>query len=236
MDDQPWLNRVRQRLAKHDLAPNYVERVVEELANHLEDLKEQSTSTEADAYSRLGEPEQVAEAAVTAYKRRSFLGRHPAAAFLVFGVSPVALLVALFVVTLCFIGMIEIGVGITKEPPNDLGIVGSAVVNFVGSLLTVVVPSILATILYCQLAKRLGAGRKWILVSSVTLAVFASSPAYWRAGSGDHSWRFSVPWCGFHGGGSWVALTQHLVNLIVPLAIAWWFLRRNHEAPTACPS
>ena len=48
---------------------------------------------EADAISRLGEPEQVAEAAVAAYRRRSFFGRHPILtfplAFLVFAVSPV---------------------------------------------------------------------------------------------------------------------------------------------------
>ena len=66
MDDQPWLDRVRQRLAKHVLPPNYVHRFLNELTDHLDDLKEENV--EADAISRLGDPEEVAEAAVAAYR------------------------------------------------------------------------------------------------------------------------------------------------------------------------
>ncbi len=95
MDSQPWLGKVRQRLAEHTLPPNYVQRFMEELTDHLEDLKEEGM--DRNSFSRLGEPEQVAEAAAIVYRRRSFLGRHPAAAFLVFGVSPVVSLIALFI-------------------------------------------------------------------------------------------------------------------------------------------
>ena len=66
----------------------------EELGDHLEDLKEENV--EADAISRLGEPDQVAESAVGAYRRRSFLGRHPTAAFMVFAISPVVPLYLVF--------------------------------------------------------------------------------------------------------------------------------------------
>ena len=85
MANLPWLDEVRRRLAKRGLPPSYVQRFAEELSDHLEDFKEENMSTEADVYSRLGKPEQVANAAVAAYRRRSFLGRHPTAAFLVFG-------------------------------------------------------------------------------------------------------------------------------------------------------
>ena len=64
MDSQPWLDRVRERLARHVLPPSYVQRLMEELSDHLEDLKEEGM--EADAISRMGEAEQVAEAAATA--------------------------------------------------------------------------------------------------------------------------------------------------------------------------
>ncbi len=99
--------------------------------------------------------------------------------------------------------------------------------NFAISMLTIVIPSVLLTVLYCQLAKRSGVGEKWILASCATLAVLASSAAFWRAGSGH--WMFGLLWPGVWNGGGWLALAQHLVNLIVPLAIGWWFLRRRHD-------
>ena len=92
-----WLDDVRERLADKRLPPKYVRRLLDELSEHLEDLKEENMSTEANAYSRLGEPEQVAQAAIITYRRHSFLGRHPVATFLVFAVSPIVPLVALVV-------------------------------------------------------------------------------------------------------------------------------------------
>ncbi|MGA2258845.1 MAG: hypothetical protein ABSG53_29610 [Thermoguttaceae bacterium] len=93
MANPSWLDDVRKRLLRQELPLVYVQRFMEELTDHLDDLKEQSM--EADAISRLGKPDQVAEAAVTAYQRRRFFGGHPAAAFLVFGVSPPVSLFAL---------------------------------------------------------------------------------------------------------------------------------------------
>ena len=80
MANLSWLDDVRQRLARQRvLPPSYVQRFVEELSDHLDDLKEESM--EVDAISRLGEPEQVADAAVAAYRRRSSPGRHPTVTF-----------------------------------------------------------------------------------------------------------------------------------------------------------
>ncbi len=93
MESQPWLDRVRERLAKHVLPPSYVQRFMGELTDHLEDLKEENM--EADAVSRLGEPDQVADTAVAAYRRRPFLGRHCWARVLVFGVCNILLIVVL---------------------------------------------------------------------------------------------------------------------------------------------
>ncbi|MGO8744933.1 MAG: HAAS signaling domain-containing protein [Thermoguttaceae bacterium] len=229
MESQPWLNRVRERLVRQLLPPSYVQRFVEELSDHLEDVKEDGM--DQNSFSRLGDPEQVADTAVAAYRRRSFLGRHPVAAFLVFGISPVVSLVVLVVMSVrafAYLAGFAVGIGIVKQP-DHFGVVGSAVVCLAGSLLTIVIPSILASIAYCRLTTRLGVSRKWILVSCVTLAVLASSTSFWRAGSGNHPWHFAACWSWLWLGGGWVALTEHLVNLSVPLAIGWWFLRRKHD-------
>ncbi len=70
MDSQRWLDRVRERLAKRVLPPSYVQRFIEELTDHLEDLKEEKM--EGDASSRLGEPDQVVDNAIAEYQQRSF--------------------------------------------------------------------------------------------------------------------------------------------------------------------
>ena len=54
MESQPWLNRVRERLARQLLPPSYVQRFVEELSDHLEDVKEDGM--DHNSSSRLGEP------------------------------------------------------------------------------------------------------------------------------------------------------------------------------------
>ena len=115
MTNPPWCDQLRQRLLRYGLPPVYVKRLMEELSDHLQDVMEEDMSTEANVYSRLGEPEQVAKAAVTAYRRRSFIGRHPTASFLVFAISPVVSLIILFLTSAALLGLIAFGLGITNK-------------------------------------------------------------------------------------------------------------------------
>ena len=235
--------RCGQRLAKHGLPPHYVQRFAEELSDHLEDLKEENMSTEADAYSRLGQPEQVADAAVAAYRRRSFLGRHPAAAFLVFGVSPVVSLILLAAVCMTGVwGLDEAckGMGIdTEQSLRSLKRFDptASITPYFLSLLVVVIPSIAASILYGKLARRLALGRKWIVVSCVVLAVVALMPIC--------SARFSdVPgqsrlavgyWSPLHIEYLWgnivhsLCTPRQLFQFLIPLAVGCWFVRRKGD-------
>jgi hypothetical protein len=163
MGDPLWLNRVREQLARHNLPPSYVERFIEELVDHLEDLEEENV--EADLHSRLGEPEQVADAAVATYRRRSFLGRHPSAAFLVFAVSPLIPQYLLGMVLMLVSGVFT---GNYLYEEHDLGL-----------SLTIILCSTFVGILYGELALRLGLGTKWMLAS---FAVLATMAAFWEYG------------------------------------------------------
>lgn len=224
MANQPWLDEVLSRLTIHGLPSNYVKRFAEELSDHLEDLKEENMSTEADAYSRLGKPEQVAEAAVAAYRRRSFLGRHPIAAFLVFAVSPVLTMPTLFYLAVLVGWAIVstfnfVGVNVNFRP-YQVGPFKATLLCWVESLLAVVIPSIIASILYCKLAKRLGIGRRWMVASCAVLAAIALVPGFF--------WTNDF-WCVGLLGLSALPRIQHLVQLIGPLVICWWFMRRTHS-------
>jgi hypothetical protein len=109
---------------------------------------------------------------------------------------------------------------------------------YVLSLLIVVIPSILASVFYCKLAKRLGLGTKWILISCVVLAATALMPicsatlsdvpgksalrvGYWNPLYVKHLLG-SIVWC--------FCSPRQLFQFLVPLAIGWWFVRRNREA------
>ena len=168
MGNQAWLDNVREQLARHDLAPSYVQRFLEELGDHLEDLRNENL--EADVVSRLGEPEQVVNAAVAAYRRRSFLGRHAVAAFLVFAISPVIAQCALFFLAFVFVEVLARFSG--HYPVHKY--------HWITSLTIVVCSTFLGT-LYGELATGLGIGKKWLLASCAAIGVVAM---FWEFATG----------------------------------------------------
>lgn len=231
---QPWLDEVLDRLAKRGLPSNYVARLAEELSDHLKDVKEEAMGEEGDVCLRLGKPDQVANAAVAAYRRRGFLGRYPIAAFFVFGVSPVASLAAF--VAIAIAGMLVLPDG--WDAPlfaglSRLGNSASVAAAYLGSLLTVIVPSILASILYCRLARRSGIGKRWMLLSCVMLALVAALPMCTARVSDmpDDSWIRIGIWSPQNLMQSynfffWIfCRPQQLLQFLVPLAIGCWFVR-----------
>lgn len=236
MANLPWLDEVLGRLAKRALPPAYIRRFMEELSDHLEDITEETMSTEANVLSRLGEPNQVAEAAIVAYRRRSFLGRHPMVAFLVFAVSPVVSFVVLFVLAYCclagfwmFCDTVCGRFGFNTESFATPGPVGYSIWSWMGTLWLVALPAGLLSILYCKLAARLGIGKKWICVCSAALAAIAIMP-YWSArfsGIPGHSVYIFGLWIPVLFG--WIPNIQQLCQFIVPLAIGWWFMRRTRD-------
>ena len=239
MANRQWLEEVRARLAEHAIPSTYVRRFTEELSDHLEDLKEENMSTETAVRSRLGEPEQVADVAATAYRRRSFLGRHPAAALLVFGVSPIAALGALFAAIVC--GLLVLAEKLDSNVIDGMLRWAGPALPYVMSALTVVVPSILVSMFYCRLATRLCIGRKWLFTSCAVVAAMAVLPI-WSATLSDVPGQsalrlgmFALP----HSLGESVGVfttilcslysVRQLLQLIVPLAICCWFVCRKGD-------
>jgi hypothetical protein len=233
MANRPWPDEVLGQLAKHALPPSYVRRFMEELSDHYQDIMEDHMSTEASALSRLGEPKQVADAAVVAYRRRSFLGRHPTAAFLVFGVSPIVLQMVQLIVGIVVFKVVttmsdRFGVVVNNGSYVPKNPILYEAMDYVITLIGLIVPSILAAIFFGKLAERLGMGKKWMLVSCIAIAAMAILPC-WSILIGmdvaGHIYvvsRLSFPT--WHGCFSQVS---QVVQITVPLAIGWWFLRRT---------
>jgi hypothetical protein len=240
----PWLDEVVSRLSKRGLPPAYIRRFTEELSDHLEDVKEDIMSTEKDVVSRLGEPERVAEAAVAEYRQRSFLGQHSTAAFAVFAVSPVSLQIALFIIVVLAVKAFAIvaeQVGLLSDnghftAPSPLAV---EITQYVFSFLFVVIPSVLAALLYCKLAQRLGLSKRWAIVSCLVLAAMALLPCWYVRLGADAAGHpcvvsgLSIPFLEYGWSLCWLNISQ-LLQLAAPLAIGWWLLRRRrHVGETA---
>jgi hypothetical protein len=238
MANLAWLEEVRNRLTESHLPPAYIRRVVEEIADHLEDLKEENMGT--DASSRLGDPNEVAEAAITSFRRRSFLARHPTAAFLVFAILPLVML-PLSMHLICVAGVL-----IFCRAYEWFGYVPSSIcldrdatvkLTYLPSLLAIIIPSLLASIFYCKLAKRLGIGRKWMLLSCMVVAVLALAcqcSFFFSNGLGENNGFCLAVGFRFAYGNldkMLAGLPWQLLQFLVPVVVALWFVRhgRNHD-------
>ena len=238
MANQPWLDRVRRQLAENHLPPAYIRRFMEELSDHYEDITEETMSTENDVFSRLGEPDQVVEAAIYAFRRRTFLGRHPSAAFFVFGITPFVSLFGLFVLAFaCLYGVVA---ACDQLVPNfNLNVkrfdpAASAVLPYIMSLLMVIIPACVASLFYCKLIKRLGISKRWMILSSIVLAVVAITPI-WTVSLSDQPGQ-SVLRCGIAYpqdiGGTilmYFSSFRQLLQFLAPLLIGLWFLRQTRR-------
>ncbi|MGD9127281.1 MAG: hypothetical protein PVH19_07855 [Planctomycetia bacterium] len=168
MANRQWLEAVQRQLADSKLPSAYIQRFMEELSDHLEDLKEETMRNENDCAEQLGDPAQVADAAVVAYRKRTFFGRHPIAKFLAFGVSPLPAMLLTLILNAIFLGLlsqfleyINVDMYLTrffqKLDPNAL--------KWMAAIFTLVLPTMLLAILYCRWARRSKVNKKWMLIS-----------------------------------------------------------------------
>ncbi|MFO1093386.1 MAG: hypothetical protein U0992_08755 [Planctomycetaceae bacterium] len=99
MADPHWLKRLDAQLRRHHLPAGYRARLLDELADHLSELEQETASMDAPLLleERLGTPSELAAQARSEFDRRTFAGRHPV---LTFGVAPVFGVLATVVVTL----------------------------------------------------------------------------------------------------------------------------------------
>jgi len=229
MDSQPWPEQLRSELRRQGLPPRYIDRLVEELADHVLDSQTEHASMEAQpAFERLGTTTHLAAAARREFDLRSFAGRHP---WLTFALGPVAFVPILFVSLMAGTTAILWVIATTCEwlAPSwpsaetltrlEPWILAGydAYVRFI--------PFALAALIFC----RWGRGchlRRWPLLACAIVAIIAGffvtkltpatpdQPGLWVIGFG---FRPEL---------------RQLLQLVPPLAIAGWFLVRNYSSVT----
>ncbi|MBN1589961.1 MAG: hypothetical protein JW888_10635 [Pirellulales bacterium] len=182
MENRPWLNSLRVELARQGLPARHIDRLMEELADHRSDfMEENEMDTENDCLeaceTRLGRPEEVAEAAVANYRRARFVGRHPWLTFLVAPIPTVVLTWTVsFLTILAFFYLLPSVLGdaynvegktADQWPPVLLSAVWG--LHYAGKFL----PSAVVAVLFCYLARRSGRKLRWALLACGLVAVFS---------------------------------------------------------------
>lgn len=164
-----WLERYRRELTRRKLPFDYVDRLVQELADHFTDLTEEGESTESAACSRLGDPNVVAEAALQEFRQRSVLNRRPLLAFGTFVLLPIPLLTLAWVLVsavLFLIGeLIPDETTVLREITPMEVVVAHLFVNAF-----IVVPAAVVAVFYARLAQKTVRNRLWSIVSCLLLA------------------------------------------------------------------
>jgi hypothetical protein len=181
MSGRLWLERFRHELVRRKLPRQEVARLVEELSDHFIDLTEETMSTDAQVLARMGDPIQIAEAAVGEFRRRQF-GRSRWARFATFVLLPVPLLfvvwAGILTATVLVFSGIDALAGAPEEGPHEITpllVAGShaLILGFV------VGPPTLVALFFARLARR--TTRRWLwglsaclLVALVTAAATSS--------------------------------------------------------------
>jgi len=248
VDARHWLEQLRGELAQQKLPPFYVERLVVELTDHLQDFQEDRMSTDArdlhGMFHSLGSPGEIAAAARDEFRKQRFCLRHPVVTF---GVLPVFTLLLFWVgAIVAMVAGSEIIKWIGGESIGEMP--GFAAFGMpVLALGIVTLPIMAATMWFCRIARRSHVSWKWQVLACSLIALLAFSvfgdvlvPGANRSLLHAKTIRITDPIpeqaekyhlsFGFEVGKHPTAL--QLVQLLIPMLIlggALW--RQSHEGP-----
>src|SRR5688572_2029124 len=201
MDDQYWQREFAQQLARQGLPRCYTERLLEELSDHLADLKDEENMEEImheiDVTTRLGRPASIATAAGKAYGHARFVRRHPRIIFLIL---PVALLPVLWFGALfgIFAASDLLGLEAQRLPGGAAATAMTETMVIVLCRAAVTLPAILAALLFYWLSRRATAHWLWPISACGLLGLLAGSA--WidlsLSPSGERSLMFAFGFAG----------------------------------------
>lgn len=228
----PMHEVLKRELCRQGLPAHSVERLVQELTDHLDELYRNSKeagkmNTVEDLEKRLGSAQQLATMAAREHRRSYFVGRHPLLCCLV---APIPLVLVCW--TLSMLGAIGIAQALSWKLGDRLH-VGVAewpiwVVMLVSSFPYYMrfVPPVLATLLLTWQIRRAGLSLRWTLVSLILVALAAGTLVIQlrlpqSPGTGSLSLNFGIPF-GIRG----------VIQAAVPLAtgILFWAWKRPRLA------
>lgn len=224
---QSWRKQLEQELCRQRLPRKQIERLVDELTDHAQDLLsgEHSMDAEQKLDSRMGSPEQLAQVARGEYIKSTFAARRPALAFI--GV-PLVTMFGTVVGLVVFFGVLSsfldkmVGGSLSLQTKN-------AFVEF-GSLLVRFVPFLFSTWLVVRFGRR-SDRYTWskIGIGLIVVAAFMfTSTVLPRVGETRGQWMLKL---GIGESLNW----SHVLQAAVPLAFGAAMIQRMSSPTTRQP-
>jgi hypothetical protein len=218
MASRPWLERLHADLRKRGLPPDYIERLMEEVSDHWDDLMEETMSGEGTCEARMGPPEELAEEC----SRRPGPLRRPLLAFAAFVVAPAPLLLVLWVGIFLAGGLALEQTGLDAGRALPGWARGPTAIHGLLAAAGVVASGALAA-LFGGLARRYRAGARWAWAAALTLALTAGLVVH-QVNLSDLPGESSIAL------GVGLALSQpywQVWQFVLALACGWLVLRRQ---------
>jgi hypothetical protein len=178
--NQPrWRQEMLKALDRQRVPPPWRDRLMEELEDHLSDLKESPMSMDAEhgllAEERLGLPQELASAAAAEYRKLGFFARRPV---LTYVVGPLVLMPVLFVAYLLLIttlvGGIAAGVLAVLDPGHQGPHPAGELIALATTMSFRFVPFALGAWLFCRLAQRHSRDWRWTMSACATIGIYAT--------------------------------------------------------------
>ena len=220
MSETDFIEQLRRRLVELGCPVARVRRVVREVAEHREDLKQaamteglSATEAETRADAQLGDPLVLAEQTMTALRRSSWWGRH---AVIGFCVVPILMAPVLWFLLFCLELSLGFALGYGWDPrklprSDNLAAVHHLTITVVCAHCVAVA---LVTLFFCWFARQAVAGFKWMVTACAICSLYAS---FSKGTITPHSFQIGFSW------------SPDLIAGAVPLLIAGgvYILRRR---------
>jgi hypothetical protein len=179
MPELDFIDQLRQQLVKLGCPTKQVRRLVQEVAEHREDLKQAGVSeglSEAEAKSRanirLGDPFDLANDLMMTVRRSSWWGCH---SFVGFGVLPLVAVPVLWALIFCLNLSLEFALGYDWNQ-TKLHVAANHRVAFHHMTIAFncadCAAVALVTLLFCWLARRSAVGFIWLVTACVICSIF----------------------------------------------------------------
>ncbi|MGD0193008.1 MAG: hypothetical protein ABSD74_19900 [Rhizomicrobium sp.] len=229
---QPRFDELRERLLRAGIAPRHVRRTIGELRDHFDDLVREEladgasrTTAESTAQRRLGSDDDIVSEILKRPGLRSLTARYPWA---VFGLGPIALLIAAFAATLIVeLQAFRIVGQIYKNPSHHVPELMISVVAAWNALPTLIAPLVIAAVLYV-VGSRQRISRSWLIAGVTIACVLGAFQKLTWTDNGYHGELMlgSGILPPFHRDLFLDGIVRAGINLAI-MAVAWWWLTRR---------
>jgi hypothetical protein len=163
----PWLEELREQVKQQGLPPQYVERLLQELSDHFQDIQGEKKGMDAEKVcipgTRMGEPGDLARFIGSEYRKQHLGQKHPV---VMFAVMPVLLLLAIWAGLMLVAYIIDSVLGEAA---------GSVVDDFTKQLISygvIWLPVALTTVVFCRATRHRRLNWRWSLLTAAILAIF----------------------------------------------------------------